>query len=997
MTLRFEDPLWAWLIPPALIVTLLGARWLISMSPARRFSAVFFRLALLGTLIAALAGMSAVRRVDTLAVVCVVDVSGSVQRYFRAEPGRPGLERVREFLQHVASERGPDDLLGAVVFDGRAVGILRPSRGELPALDFDTRLADGTNIAEAIRLARALVPPDAASRLVLFTDGNQTAGDALAAAAESSGRIAPIDTVPLRYELVEEVVVEALDAPPTAAADSSITVRVALSATAPSNGTIRLLREGEEIDINGPSPGLGRRVTLNPGLNVERIEIRLAGGRVHRFRVLYEPDTVEGPDGRVRSSGDTIAENNRADTFTVTPGRGSVLLATEAPAGGTLASVLREAGAEVTIVTPEGLPTDLLSLEPYDLVLLDNVPAEVPEAVQRLLGSYVSDLGGGLVMIGGQDSFAPGGWRGSLLEPLLPVKLDLPDLVVAPDAATIFILDNSGSMSWSVLGTGQSQQEIANDAAALAIRSLDRRDLVGVITFNSQADILVPLAPNAHSEETVQQVRGILSGGGTNVVPALELAIKELRRAGGDAKIKHVVVLSDGVSRGRDRLTDLVTTLAGMDAKVSTVAVGDGADLSTMRRMAEIGNGSYFHATNAAQLPRLLLKAVRVVRTPLIREQPFTPVVLPTGSPITAGLGEVPPLGGLVLTRPRPEPTITLAMASPEGDPLLATWNVGLGQVAAWTSDSRDWSSAWIDSPAYRRLWTQVLHTVARAPEHPGLRAESDPRTDRIALRLTAQSDDGAPLDGLTVPGTLFAPSGASTPITLTQTGPGVYEGEAPSPETGSYIAVLKPSRDGLPLSPVITGTSVLEGAEFRPRSSDTALLARISEATKGRVLDLDNPAAARLWDRAGVAPREAVSSLWRRLVLAGLALLLLDIATRRVAWDRWVSRRFNPDLGRAEALERARGAGAARTTEGLRAAAARHGDEAPAIALGEAEARTLAQAARDRRHAERLAGLRTESGVPIVTVEKKEEPTKPEGLLAAKKRARERMDDGGG
>jgi hypothetical protein len=64
--------------------------------------------------------------------------------------------------------------------------------------------------------------------------------------------------------------------------------------------------------------------------------------------------------------------------------------------------------------------------------------------------------------------------------------------------------------------------------------------------------------------------------------------------------------------------------------------VGDDADTSTLERLARQGGGAYFYAMNPQNLPRIFLKAVRVVRSPLIREGDFGPVVLPSGSAMVA-------------------------------------------------------------------------------------------------------------------------------------------------------------------------------------------------------------------------------------------------------------------------------------------------------------------------------------------------------------------------
>ncbi|MDX2131641.1 MAG: VWA domain-containing protein, partial [Planctomycetota bacterium] len=971
MTVRLDEPVWVWALGALVLLTLIGARWLLAMTGVRRAAAVLVRVVLGAVLVAALADLSTVRRSEALAVVAVVDTSGSARRYYRGAQGEDATAQAAAFLRAAGVSRGPDDLLGIVAFDAAPVGVRRPTRAGVGDLSLDVRTGEGTNIAEALRLARAMIPPGAAGRLVLISDGVQTAGDALTAAQEApgagvvAGTVVPVDVVPLEYSVDREVAIEAVDAPATAAAGSTVSVRVALSSTQATTGTLRLLRNGESVDISPGAPGDGLAVALEPGLRVERVEVPLGEGRVHRFRAVFEPALGPDDQGGVRALADTIEENNRGEAFTVSPGRGSVLLVgePESLSSRTLAGVLRAGGADVRVTAPAGLSADLLALQAHDLVILNDVPAEdVPDAVQLALRTHVNDLGGGLVYVGGLNSYAPGGWRGSTLEPVLPVDLEVPDVVVTPDAATIFVLDNSGSMWRPVLGSGRSQQELANDAAALAVRSMDRRDLVGVVTFNTEATLEAPLAPNDDPPALVRTIRGISSGGGTNAPAGMEIAIAEMRRAGRDAKVRHIVLLTDGVSQAQQRLVPLAEQCAAEGIKVSTIAVGDSADNALLRRMASVGGGEHFEAQSAAQLPRLLLKAVRIVRSPLIREEPFTPVVLGGGSAVTAGLDAPPILGGLVLTRPRTEPGITLAMTTPRGEPVLAIWNVGLGQVAAWTSDAGAWSRAWIDDPAYARLWTQILRTVGRAPESPTIRGESESGPEGIRLRLVAQNPDATPMDALAVDATVFAPSGEARTLVLSQVAPGVYEGLARVRETGTHVAVIRPTRDGRPLPASVVGSTVLEGVEYRARSSDAALLERIARASGGRVLSIDRPADAALFERTGVPPRESVSSLWRPLLSWALALLLLDIATRRIAWDRWISRRFNPDLLAAERLERERALAAGRTVGGLRAGRLRAEDAppaGPALTLGANDAAALAAAARDRRRAERLAGLR--------------------------------------
>lgn len=1011
MTLRFEEPVWFWLLAAALPLALVAGAWFTAMSPTRRWSALLLRLALLASLTAMLAGASMVRKTDNLAVIALVDVSGSVRRFgeVRDPSGRviPAVERARTFLEAAAARRGPDDFLGIVAFGAEPVAVATPSRADVLGRDLDIRTAEGTDLAHAIRLARAMIPPDAAARLVVISDGNQTSGDAVAAANEvaqspaAGGLRVPIDVVPIAYTIDNEVAVELVDAPPAAAGEAPVSVRVVLSATAASTGTLRLLRENAPVDIDPDSPATGRRVSLRPGLNVQVIDVKLPPGRVHRFRAVYEPD-VDDAGGFI---GDTVADNNRGEAFTITPGRGSVLLVDGAdgdPSRSPLLAALTGSGIEVRSVVPEAMPADPLSLEEFDAIILQNVPAElIPAAAQQQLLAYVRDMGGGLIFVGGPDAFGAGGWKGSVLEPVFPVRLDLPDRVVIPEAATIFVIDNSGSMARGVLGSTRSQQEVANDATALAIQSLDPRDLVGIITFNSDASVRVRLAPNTNPQRNAQIARGIGAGGGTNMPPALEEALAQLNAS--DAKIKHIVVLSDGRSQGTENLPALASRIARDGIRISTIAVGSDADLTTMAEIARRGNGAYYYAVNPSSLPRVFLKAVRVVRAPLIREEPFDPIITQAGSRFTAGIVSPPTLEGLVLTDARPEPTIVRAMITPTGEPLLAHWQVGLGQAVAFTSDTQNWARAWLAWPQYQTFWSQLVRAASRPTGQRAYTARSETVGGSVRFKLEALDDSGRPVDGLFVPATVFTPQGEQRPIRLLQTGPGLYEAALDVTEGGSYVALIKPERQGAKLPPAIVGSTVVEGAEYRARSADIGLLTQVAERTGGRVLDLADPAAARLFSRDGIRPREASTLIWRTLLVWAIVLFLLDIATRRVAWDRWVSRRFGAGGG-AEA------AATPVAAEALRKRVETVATSEPSLALSAADAEALANAARDRRRAQRLQGAAASTTQaapaaqgagavnPVTKPEAKPEskPSEQGGssLLAAKRRAAERFNE---
>ncbi|RMH21079.1 MAG: VWA domain-containing protein, partial [Gammaproteobacteria bacterium] len=357
MSIRFDHPEYLWLLLLAVPIAWLGMHSLVVLEPARRWTIIGLRLALLLLLVLMLAGLQAVRTHDDLTVIAVVDQSESVRRFARP-PKTPDQQEslsevefplwVRTFLEQRAQDRRDGDRLGLVTYDGqpRVKALPHPATN----LDSDTidRPVEGTNTAEAIRSAMALFPPDSGHRLVLVTDGNDTTGDVIAAAHEAAATGIPIDVVPVRYRVEQEVMVERLYAPNEAREGQTVTLRVVLRATRPTEGQMLLLHDENPIDLNGQTPGQGAPIQIedwtleeaddhpsttevntfeedtdadntNSALGryvaVREVDVPLAYTGVNRFRAIFEP--AKGQD--------TMAVNNQAEAFTLVAGKGRIL------------------------------------------------------------------------------------------------------------------------------------------------------------------------------------------------------------------------------------------------------------------------------------------------------------------------------------------------------------------------------------------------------------------------------------------------------------------------------------------------------------------------------------------------------------------------------------------------------------------------------------------------------------------------------------------------
>ncbi len=951
MLIRFDHPEYLWLLLIAAPVVWLGMRSLAALEPARRWTAIGLRLAVLAALVLMLAGLQTVQTHDDLTVIAVVDQSESVRRFAQAptasgdsEDQGPGNQDYQQwalsFLKEASSDRRGGDKLGLVTYDGKSTVRALPSE----AADLESGTIDqpteGTDTASAIRSAIALYTPDAGQRMVLVTDGNDTTGDIEAAANEAAAQQIPIDILPVPYQVRDEVMVERLYAPSEAREGQTVSLRVVLRATKPAAGLIQLLHDDQPIDLNGEAPGRGAPVaradwtleekdqaSVDSGtdtdvigdadargryVTVREVDIPLGFTGINNFQVVFEP--AEGSD--------SMQVNNKAEAFTLVSGKGRILFVDNI--GGTSGNILPRAlssrGIEMDVVPPSGLPFSIGRMQRYDAIILQNVPYDaITPSQQRMLVKYVHELGGGLVMLGGPDSFGAGGWTNSELDRyILPVSCQIPSQTILPSGALAIVIDRSGSMGATVGGTNQTQMELAAEAAILAINTLYPQDMVCVVAFDARAHMIVETQLNSDPQAIAKKIRSIRPEGGTESYYGLEMAHEELAPLTmQDAAVKHVILLTDGMSGETivGGYVEMLGKLRKSGITLSTVGVGDGHNKQILNQLAQMGGGNYHPIVNPASLPQVFIKEAKTIRKNLVKEVPFTPTILPTGSPIMSGITGVPELSGLVLTGEKNDPRIVMPMVGPEGEPVFAHWQVGLGRSAAFTSDATNrWGTQWLSWGGYPDFWASTVRRIAR----PSATRDADMlvaiRDGRVHVQLDAAADTdltqspgrqrtGSFGNFLDVKGSILKPDGTTEPVTLQQIGPGQYRADALADQTGNYVVSLFiDSPDGTRRT-VFGGAGRPPGQELRRFKSNNALLERIAQITNGRILDPFAAEPAGLFDRTQSFETRSVRPLWRTLLAWLVALFLLDVACRRIAWDAaamwaWTKERAGMLLG---------------------------------------------------------------------------------------------------
>ena len=816
----------------------LGDRWALGL-----------RCALLAVLLISLTRPTIPRWADRLNVTFLLDVSDSVSLAAR--------ESAYRFAAQSVGAMQPGDQAGVVVFGEEAVvdqPLRTTSKLERPQAQVPGR---GTNLAQALQLGLATAPPGQANRFVLLTDGRQNMGNALAVAQAAKDAGADIYYVPAPLTFPQEVVLESMVLPQEVKFGEPFQAKVVAWSQAEAQGRLSLYRNGEFLG--------SQVVRLAPGKNVYTYRQSLEQSGIHVYQAAID---VEG---------DTIEENNRAIGTLVVRGRPQVLLAekdrTQAQA---LAAALRSQHVDVTVVEADKIPKDMAGLQKYDGLILSNVSSlKMTKKQMENIRDYVREQGGGLIMLGGEESFGLCGYYRTPIEEALPVTMEVKQKIEIPSLAVVLSIDRSGSMAMTT-DEKVTKLDIAKEAAHLVVDLLDERNEVGVMSWDTEFIWDSPLKPAKDKQSIHHAIATIKAGGGTDGYPALKESYQVLFDR--PALLKHVIFLSDG-QMTRGDFAGLLRRMAKDKITVSTVAIGKDADVPLMVDVAKWGRGRFYYTEDDSTIPRIFTLETQLASKASLVEQPFKAVV---ASPAHEAIQEIdwkdaPPLGGYVATSMKPN--ADLVLMTHQEDPLLATWRYGLGRSVAFTSDAKaKWGVLWVRWGGFNKFWSQVTRWALRT----GTRSDTVAtvaRTDNVGeVTVDAIDPKGEFINFLDSQVGVVAPDKTRTVIDLEQIGPGRYRGRFPAGQEGVYLVGMAQRRADQMVGSQLAGLVVPYGQEFRDLGVDESFLRELTELTGGGLLA--EPKDAFLQNRH----RSRLSvDIWPWLVGMVAVLLIPEIALRRI------------------------------------------------------------------------------------------------------------------
>ena len=549
-------------------------------------------------------------------------------------------------------------------------------------------VSSATDIGSALEYAASILPDDRAKRIVLFSDGAETDGDAADAARKLQSRGVRVDTVCFSVDdlFENEMQVSSLTGPEFAPIDerARLTVRV----DSVSEGEAKLWLTDNNTFVNTIT------VNVQPGSNYYEMNVIPRSEGPHLYSV------------RLGSDLDTRTENNTASFCVNVEGGPRVLVLSPSFSDGNHIKNLLKKTASVDHLLAYSAPKTIVDLCKYDQVVLVNLEAsDLPFGYDKLLSDFVKVYGRSLWTVGGMQSLSLGGMTDTGYEDLLPVSLDYNKAETDKDVALMLVLDCSRSMSSS----GSPNLSLAKQSAIRCVEAMSEKDSVGIISFGGTAEVEMglTLATNDAKLELTRAISKIQTKSGTNYCPALSLAWEELKNS--RAEVRHVIFLSDGQPSDAGYVP---ISRKMYETGITISTIGLGYSVYSLPEISSVAYGRHYTVYDAEDLPEIMLSEAQMVAAGTLMTGTFE-VQIPRVTSVTNGVDEglLPTINAYIGTTLKEGAELCLSVGT--GDPLYARMDLGKGKVAVFTSDiGGEWTDDWLYLELCDRLFQRMSSTI---------------------------------------------------------------------------------------------------------------------------------------------------------------------------------------------------------------------------------------------------------------------------------------------
>jgi Ca-activated chloride channel homolog len=818
VSIQFLQPWFLLLLIPVVALTLLP---FLKLKPQYRKSryrvtSLVLRVSALVLAVLILSGMTfrSTNISERKDIIILVDISHSVSS---------SVERMNEQIKTIIDESGGDYNIGIITFANGNIYNVRMTDNISTIYDRYIRTTSkpdmtATNIGIAISYAVSQLSNPREGRIIFMSDGLETDGSALNSVRNAQKSGVRIDTIYFSpNSFFNEVQINSVLLPERINLGESIEIAVNIQSTVSSEGILsmydnELLVYQEELSMNGYEETFV-------------IEYFFNTGGLHEL--YFEID----------SAFDTVEENNSYYAYVNFDSSSNILII-----DGTgnesehLVNLLSNDNA-VSVIGLNELPTSTTALQVYDLVILMNVAnRDLPGFFVQLLDIYVNQLGGGLFTVGGDKSYVESDMGGSELEKMLPIMSS----TSARPLAVMYVLDSSGSMNDLIGTTGKTRFELAKEGAIESVKALSDRDYFGLVSFNSVANVAIPLTPASQKDQIIESIGQLTTASGTQYKQGLELAVSALITMS-DLYMKHIIFITDGTATdSRGGYTAVVEGLHDFNITLSGIAIyrHDFLTSHIVRELAEIGGGRFYYIQNATELPAIMLDESTVSAIEYINEGLFIPNITSSTS-VVIGIHDLPELGGYYGTLLKEDATMVLS--SREGLPVYASWRYGSGRVGSFTSDlNGHWSSNYFSDPQGITLIRNIVANLLadQSMEERIFTTEFIDHNLTSAVRVNVEIQESE-----SIIARVTNPEGNTIEVTLNQLSASTFLGQFETRTPGIYtIAITKLNSSNNIISETFVHYAFSYSKEFNvfaDANQGFRLIEEIADLGQGKVLYL--------------------------------------------------------------------------------------------------------------------------------------------------------------
>jgi len=821
-------------------------------TPLRKSILILIRTLLILLMLLVLTDPKVTKNSDAVNLFYLVDISKSIQNLEN--------ERIKSFIDKTSFQMDEEDKAGLIYFGGNpSLEVALKQEFDAEAMQSEVN-SNHTNINSAVQFAIGKLPAQGKNKLVLISDGNQNIDDVHNSLQLAKSLGVQINSVPVSAWIGDkEIYIERIETPKNIQLNMPFEVRIVVQSRQKTKSNLVLLRNGNFITA--------KAVDLKQGKNIFLIVEQVKEQGLYVYKAIINTD----------QNNDSVYQNNEGVSFTQATQKNSVLFVTnELKKNIPMITALTTQGIQVVTKPPTELPFSMQGYLDYGAIILNDIAArELSYDTMEDIEKYVRDTAGGLVMIGSPNSFGAGGYLKTPIEKALPVFMDIPTTLEFPGLCIVMVIDKSASMAGSI--SGQTKLEAAKLALFSSIELLNPNDKVGILAFDWEQDWIIPITRADDRVAMAEKLSVLSGGGGTNIYQALvkaHSALKEIPSAK-----KHIILLSDGMTKEAS-FKALVDKVVKDKISISTVALGQGSDIQLMKSIAHWGEGRDYYTDDIENIPRIFVGETRIVAKEIIVEKTTRPFISAKNEIIqNLPINKIPKVDGYIITYPKNSAETILETIH---GPLLVSHQYGLGRSVAFTSDlSGRWSKNWVNWDYFAQFVSQMVKWTIRKESPHYYTVDISRNGDKGIFKVDIIDELNQFSNHLKLKLKVILPNKNNQTISLEQIAPGRYIGNFPASEVGEYYFNLFGDQSEHLIQYKTFAYSIPYSDEYLLIKPNETLLSELAEKTGGAVLDINTPPEDLFISDS--QQKEYGASLWPYLLLAAIAVLIIEITIRKL------------------------------------------------------------------------------------------------------------------